>query len=400
MSEPRSAPEIWTDAVARLIVRLTLYVAVLWGLWYVLGRLKSLITTLFLAMILAYIIRPLAGWLIARPTFRKVHNALARPFFALVPQRLRPSHGIPIRALRVVAALYVMVLLFVGIWYSGRYLISPFTIEIRNVQENWDDYRRTLQEYRQQVIRWYTQQIKPEYREWLEDQFRGVARDGAMRSHATTWLGRGIRRSSTYVLYIVELVLMPVLAFYFAVESRQLKHDLVGLLPRKRRRATLRLIADFNDIMYSFVICQAVLCLIAGIVVGVGLAALGVPYPVSLGVLAGLTRAIPIIGPIIGGIPIVLLALVTKGFGVAVGVLIFFSILNFVESKFIMPLLIGDSLSLHPVIIIVVLLIGEEFAGLLGMFFAAPVAALLRVVLQRYWLPHAQEGVGSGTPTV
>ena len=152
--------------------------------------------------------------------------------------------------------------------------------------------------------------------------------------------------------------------------------------------------------MSTFLIVVGVLLMIAAIVVGVGLAALGVPYPVSLGVLAGLTRAIPIIGPIIGGIPIVLLALVTKGFGVAVGVLIFFSILNFVESKFIMPLLIGDSLSLHPVIIIVVLPIGEEFAGLLGMFFAAPVAALLRVILQRYWLPHAQKGAGSGTPTV
>ena len=103
-----------------------------------------------------------------------------------------------------------------------------------------------------------------------------------------------------------------------------------------------------------------------------------------------MTRAIPIIGPIFAGIPIVLLALVTRGMAVAAGVLVFFSILHFVESKFILPLLVGDRLDLHPVVIIVVLLIGEEFGGLLGMFFAAPVAALVRVALLRYWLPRAE----------
>lgn len=387
---PRSAPELWTAAVTRMLLRLAVYIIIVVALWYVLGRLKSLITTLFVATILAYIIRPLACWLVARRFFRRLHAAVAAPFMALVPPRSRPSHGIPIRALRVIASLYVLVALFVGGWYSAKYLISPFTTEIRNVQENWEDYRASLQRIERQVREWYSQQIKPEYRRWLEKQFSGAAGGSMVGDGATAWLGLGIKRTGTYVMFVVDLVLIPVLAFYFAVESRQLKHDFVGLLPRRRRRAALRLIADFNAIMFSFVVCQAVLCLIAGVVVGVGLAALGVPYPVSLGVLAGLTRAIPIIGPIFGGIPIVLLALATKGLAVAVGVLIFFSILHFVESKFIMPLMIGDRLELHPVVIIVVLLIGEEFGGLLGMFFAAPVAALIRVALQRYWLPRAQ----------
>ena len=207
-----------------------------------------------------------------------------------------------------------------------------------------------------------------------------------MQGGATAWLGFGIRRTSEFAMHVVEIVLLPVLAFYFAVESRQLKREFVGMLPKSRRREVLRMIREFNEIMFSFVVCQAILCLIAGLVVGLGLWGLGTPYPVTLGILAGLTRAIPIVGPIVGGIPIVLLAWATKGLGVAVGVLTFFSILHFVESKFIMPLLVGDRLRLHPVVIIVVLLVGQEFGGLLGMFFAAPVAALFRVVFRRYWL--------------
>ena len=69
--------------------------------------------------------------------------------------------------------------------------------------------------------------------------------------------------------------------------------------------------------------------------------------------------------------------------------------LHFLESKLIMPKLIGDRMELHPVVIIVVLIVGGEIGGmliggslgsLLGMFFAAPVAAIVRVMIRRYWL--------------
>lgn len=400
MTHTAPPPEIWTRSVARMIVRLVLYVLGAVLLMHVVARLQALIATLFVAMTIAYIVRPLAMRLVAFRVFRQLHNLAVLPFLLLLPKRYRPTSGLPRRALEVVAAFYVMVMLFVVGWYSARFLFSPFTTEIKNVQENWGEYRERLQSYERSFRDWYRREVKPEFREWIENQFKATAGNGMVRTSPASWLGIGIRRTGEYVMLIVDIVLIPVLAFYFAVESRTLKRDFVSLLPRRRRRAALRLIHDFNQIMYSFVVCQAVLCLIAGVVVGIGLAALGVPYPVSLGVLAGITRAIPVIGPIFGGIPIVLLALVTKGLVVAAWVLVFFSILHFVESKFIMPLLIGDSLELHPVVIIVVLLIGQEFAGLLGMFFAAPVAALCRVALQRYWIPRASHATQTPASSV
>ena len=107
-----------------------------------------------------------------------------------------------------------------------------------------------------------------------------------------------------------------------------------------------------------------------------------------LAVLAGVTRAIPIIGPIIGGIPIIMLVALQfpNNLMVAVHVLIFFSALHFIESKLILPILIGERVKLHPVTVIVVLLLGVEFFGLFGMFLAPPVAAIIRVALHRYWI--------------
>jgi predicted PurR-regulated permease PerM len=64
--------------------------------------------------------------------------------------------------------------------------------------------------------------------------------------------------------------------------------------------------------------------------------------------------------------------------------LVFFALLQFVESKFIMPKLIGDRMDLHPAIVIITLLVGAEFFGLLGMFLAAPAAAIIRVLVRYY----------------
>ena len=388
MTHARNASDVWMGSLLRLIVRIAFYVFLIVGSVYVVGRLRSLIATLFISTIFAYIIRPIAGWMARSQVFRTVHDIPWRGMLVFVPRHRRPSPTLSMKVRRVIASLYVLVLLFVSGWYSVEFLLSPFTVEIQNVQDNWESYRERFEKLESSLTEWYRQHVKPTYRRWLEQQF-APTNGGSVQGSATSWLRFGIRRTSELALHIVEIVLIPVLAFYFAVESRQLKHEFVGMLPRRRRREVLRMIYEFNQIMFSFVVCQAILCLIAGIVVGVGLALLGMPYPVTLGILAGLTRAIPIIGPIIGGIPIVLLAWITQGFGMAVGVLTFFSILHFVESKFIMPLLVGDRLRLHPVVIIVVLLIGQEFAGLLGMFFAAPIAALVRVMFRRYWL-HRQ----------
>jgi len=96
-----------------------------------------------------------------------------------------------------------------------------------------------------------------------------------------------------------------------------------------------------------------------------------------LGMVAGLTRAIPVVGPVFGAIPIVGLALLQSP-GTAVTVLVFFVVLQLVESKFILPQVIGHELNLHAATILLALLVGDALFGLMGMFLAAPAAAFLK----------------------
>ena len=143
-----------------------------------------------------------------------------------------------------------------------------------------------------------------------------------------------------------------------------------------------------GEMLQSYIFGQLILCVIAGVLTGIVLSLLDVKYVVVLALFAGITRAIPVIGPIVSGIPIVLVgALSTPGsLELPLYLTIFMIAMHFGESKFIMPQLIGRRLRLHPAVVIVVLLIGAEFFGLAGMFLAAPVAAILRQLVKQYYI--------------
>jgi predicted PurR-regulated permease PerM len=124
------------------------------------------------------------------------------------------------------------------------------------------------------------------------------------------------------------------------------------------------------------------MCLIAWVLVTIGLLLLGVPHAFTLGMLAGLTRAVPIIGPLLGAIPITLVCLLTTQSVQITGfVLLGFTAMHFLESKVLLPKVIGHEVDLHPVSVILALLLGMEFFGFIGVFLAVPVAALGKVLL-------------------
>lgn len=354
-------------AILWLLWRIGLYALLIVGGVYILGRLKTVIAYTIIALILAYIMRPMATFLCQRCIG--------------VPRRWSMHKR------RALATLYVLVVVFVGGYYSAKFMLSPFVDQIKSVTQNWDGvYKPRFDQYSEDARIWYEEHVKKEWREKIAAAVNQGSGTGDLSKNVTGWIGEAAQHIGGLAHQIVEIVLLPVLAYYFALDSKQLKHEFVATVPRRRRREVARMIHEFNRIMHSFVIGQAILCVLAGIVVGLLLWGIGVPYALTLGVLAGVTRAIPIIGPILGGIPIIVLTLVTAGLPKALVVLAIFTVMHFVESKFVMPMLIGERMNLHPVVIIIVLLVGQEFGGLLGMFFAAPLAAIIRVMVRRYYL--------------
>jgi predicted PurR-regulated permease PerM len=326
---------------------------------YVLYRLRFVLVTVTLAVMLAYAILPAVD----------------------VVERLRVGgHGLPRFGAALLVALVVLVLLAGGAEVVAR----PLGEEVRRFMENAAAYRTAVSTWLTGVRGSLDQILPPGMREALDD---AISRAGTLLVDA---LAHGVRATVEWTTHVAEIILIPILAFYFMVDQPVLERELVGFLPPVARPAALQAARRLGHILAVYVRGQIILMLIAGVVVSVALAALGVRFSLLLGVIAGVTRAVPIIGPVIGAIPIVGMALLQSP-TVGMAVLLFFIALQVVESKLILPLVIGHELNLHAATIILALLVGNGLFGLLGMFLAPPVAAFLREFVA---LASGEEGSG------
>lgn len=359
------------NAVWRMLVRVALIALACFAIYH----LRTIIITLLVGAILAYVFEPMVDWLTRAPAFVHLHS---------LPLRLRNGAKVFARLsrhnLRLAATIYVFCAALVITSVGLNLIIKPFTIEIQSFIKHKPDY-----------IAQYNEKVPLATREWIEDKLNDDDFKQKIQDTVTPYAMKGVSALGG----IVEILLLPVLAFYFILDGTALKKEFLALVPRRYFGDTIRIVGEFNAIMNAFVLGQFILCVLAGVLVGSGLALLGIKFAFVLGILAGLTRAIPIVGPLVGGVPIIALTYFDGGLNKALAVLGFFTLMHFAESKFIMPYLLGDRLELHPVVIIIVLLVGGEFGGLLlgnsigallGMFFAAPIAALLRVIIRRYRL--------------
>jgi len=313
---------------------------------YLLFRLRFVLVTVAIAAMLAYALLPLVDWV------ARVHIA-GRP------------------APRVLAALFVFVVV-------GVVLTGVFRVAARPVAVESSRFVQNAQQYRDQVSAFLTN-TRATVRRGLPPPAQ-VRFDQAIDQAGTlavTAAGRMLQAATRWLTHLVELVLIPILAFYFLVDLPSLSRELLGFLPVPWRSVTLRAGRHADRIVAGYVRGQILLMLISGIVVWAGLTVLGAPFPLLLGIVAGLTRAIPIVGPVLGAIPIVGVTLLHSP-NTAVAVLTFFIVLQLVESKFILPQVIGHELRLHAATILLALLIGNALFGLMGMFLAPPAAAFVK----------------------
>lgn len=342
-----------------VVSRFGLIAAVIFLAW----QARVVIVTVFVAVLLAVTLYPIV-------------NALSRP----------PVPWVSRRARRTAYAFILFVLLGVALYFSYRLLVHPFLDDAQDMFHSLQQQAGTVEDMIASGQAWL-RSLPPGFQGPVRELEKalGNLRLDAIAGRIPLYLTRFFQTSAEWLAFIVNLVLIPVLSFYLIVEWRGLKRELLGLVPVRWRRNALVISRSAGRILRDYTLANLVLCLIAGVAVYVGLSLLSVPYALSLAVLAGITRFVPIVGPLISAVPIVLLSL-SQGFSVAVGVLVFITLLHLVESKLLLPRLIGNRLHIHGALVLIVLLLGGEFAGIIGMFLAAPVAALVRVILRLYVL--------------
>jgi predicted PurR-regulated permease PerM len=181
------------------------------------------------------------------------------------------------------------------------------------------------------------------------------------------------------VLFLAMIV--PFLAFYMMKDMDLFERAALQYVPRAHRKHAVRLLKDIDAALGSYVRGQFIVSLCIGVLAYVGYVIIGMPYPLLMAGFVILFDIIPYLGPFFGALPALLVA-TTISWKMMLLVVIINTLCQNLEGNVISPQVVGKSMKMHPLTIILVLLVGGELAGIVGMILAVPFYAAMKVVVQ------------------
>lgn len=234
---------------------------------------------------------------------------------------------------------------------------------------------RELQSYLELLPEQYPQLISVEAVDVLYQQI------SVEMGHLTQWLvSFSLSSIPDLVALLIYLVLVPILVFFFLKDRKALIGSLARMLP-PQRPMMLRIWREVNQQCANYVRGKALEILIVGAVTYVAFKFLGMPYAALLALLVGLSVVIPYIGAAVVTVPVAVIALFAFGWGSHfIWVMVVYGIIQALDGNVLVPILFSEVNNLHPVAIIVAVLFFGGIWGLWGVFFAIPLATMLKAV--------------------
>ena len=184
---------------------------------------------------------------------------------------------------------------------------------------------------------------------------------------------------------IGNVAIIMFVGIYFALSPRQYKRGIVKLVPQDKRERAVQVMDDIGDTLARWLIGKSLSMLIVGAATAGGLTLLGVPLGLILGIIAGLLDFIPYIGPIMAGVPAVLIALSISPDLALYTVLLFLAIQT-VEGYVLQPLVEARAVEIPPALTIVMQLVFGSLFGFAGIALATPLTAMLMVLIDKLYV--------------
>ncbi len=187
---------------------------------------------------------------------------------------------------------------------------------------------------------------------------------------------------------IVNILLGLIISFYILKDIeyfKKLYRDTTGILFKKHTNDRLHgFFEDVNTVVSSFIRGQLLDGIIVGILSSIGLVIIGLDFPILIGMTAGIANIIPYFGPIIGSVPAVIMGLLSGSPIKALFAVLVMLAVQQLDGAIIAPKVIGESVGLHPVFVILSIIIGGAYFGLLGMLLAVPTAGIIKLFIIRW----------------
>jgi predicted PurR-regulated permease PerM len=184
---------------------------------------------------------------------------------------------------------------------------------------------------------------------------------------------------------LLILVLAPILAFYVLADLPHIRRSAEALTPPSVRDEATLLSRRLGQAIGGYFRGQLLVAFIVGALCCVGLYVIDLPFWLVIGMFAGLCNMIPLIGPFIGAVPGVVLALATRDVGTAVWVIVIMTVVQQIDNNLISPNVMKRAAKVHPVVVLLSLTLAGSLFGFWGLLVAVPATAVLKIVAGHLW---------------
>lgn len=254
---------------------------------------------------------------------------------------------------------------------------------IETVPEIYEGARANIEDWGNE----YTNRIPEELRSQLEIT---VETGGEILGTAVQ---SGIKRTlagvSNAVTLVIGLAIVPFMLFYMLKDGNGALTGFYSALSPLNQRHAKNIMSIVHDVLGAYIRAQLVSGLLVGLAVFIGLWILGVKFAALLGLIAGLFGLVPIIGPVLGAIPGLIVTLATSREDL-IWVIGLYLLVQFLESNVVSPRIHSRAVNIHPALILVVLVIASETAGLWGIIIGVPLTAAARDVFKYFYESWSQ----------
>lgn len=277
---------------------------------------------------------------------------------------------------RTAAVALIYFILIGSIIVALVYIIPIIILELDKLIDTLPFYTREVQKILANIKTTYLTSLPLAFQEIID---RNIHR---MEELLLAWLQKIADAIIGIFSNMLSIILAPILGFYFLRDLDKIKECTILIIPISYRKIVLQWFERFSSTLGRYFRSQLIVSLIIGALTTISMMILGVDFAFLIGLVAGLTNIIPYFGPLIGIMPAIAIALLRYPYKIP-WIIVSMLIIHQLESGIISPHIVGEHVGLHPITVILALLTGGTFFGLIGLILAVPTAALMKFIILR-----------------
>lgn len=277
---------------------------------------------------------------------------------------------------RTAAVALIYFILIGSIIVALVYIIPIIILELDKLIDTFPFYTREVQNILANIKTTYLTSLPLAFQEIID---RNIHR---MEELLLAWLQKIADAIIGIFSNMLSIILAPILGFYFLRDLNKIKECTILIIPISYRKIVLQWFERFSSTLGRYFRSQLIVSLIIGALTTISMMILGVDFAFLIGLVAALTNIIPYFGPLIGIMPAIAIALLRYPYKIP-WIIVSMLIIHQLESGIISPHIVGEHVGLHPITVILALLTGGTFFGLIGLILAVPTAALMKFIILR-----------------